>query len=227
MEGLTELRLAASAGVSIRSVFHDPALADVSLFAGAHEVIATSPDALARAAMRGSTEGFVAVVDQRECSLAALDTHPDPLVLVIESIEKPGNLGAMLRTADAAGASAVIVADPTTDVWNPNVIRASLGSAFTVPIGVGSTSEVLGWLLDRHISLCVTTPGADHSLFDTDLTGAVALAIGAEHAGLSSAFLEAADHPVRIPMFGTADSLNAAVAAAISLYEAVRQRARA
>ncbi|NND84339.1 MAG: RNA methyltransferase [Acidimicrobiia bacterium] len=224
VEGLTEFQRASQAGAVVREVYFDPTVVDEARFAAAAATFAVSPEALAKAAMRDSTEGFVAVVEQPGTALDSLDLPPDPLVLVVEAVEKPGNLGAMLRTADAAGVDAVLVADPETDVWNPNVVRASLGCVFTVPIGVGSTSEVLAFLSSKGIRVCATTPDTDTSLYDSDLTGSVAIAIGAEHDGLSPAFLEAADLPVRIPMAGAADSLNASVSAAVALFEAVRQR---
>lgn len=224
VEGLTELHRAATAQVPIRSIYYNPDVADASQFPEAVEVLKVTAEALGRATMRDSTEGFVAVVECRTPSLGDLRIGPEPLLLVIEAVEKPGNLGAMLRTADAAGVDAVVMADPATDIWNPNVIRASLGCVFTVPIAVATTAEVTAWLGAGGIALCATSPDAEQSLYDADLKGSVAIAVGAEHAGLSPAFLEAADISIRIPMAGAADSLNASVAAAIALYEAVRQR---
>lgn len=224
VEGLAELRRAADAGAVIREVYFDPAVVDEGALPPAGDTFETSPEALAKAAMRESTEGLVAVVERPSTDLAGLDLPAEPLLLIVESVEKPGNLGAMLRTADAAGVDAVLVADPLTDVWNPNVVRASLGCVFTVPIGVGTTDEVLEFLGARGVRICATTPDADLDFFDADLTGPVAIAVGAEHEGLSVSFLDAADLPARIPMAGAADSLNASVSAAIALFEAVRQR---
>jgi RNA methyltransferase, TrmH family len=144
--------------------------------------------------------------------------------LVAEAIEKPGNLGTMLRTADAVGCDAVIVADPTTDAFNPNVVRASTGTLFTVPLAVSSTPELLTWLRGRSVAVAATTPDTDVLLWDADLTGPVAVVVGAEQYGLSPAWLEQADLRIRIPMAGRADSLNAAMASGIVLYEAIRQR---
>lgn len=224
VEGLSELRRAARAGVRIRSLYHDPGVVDRADLPDADEVIAVSSAVLSKVAIRATTEGFVAVVDQSTCRLDDLHLRGIPLLLVVESIEKPGNLGAMLRTADAAGVDAVLVADPATDVWNPNVIRASVGSVFDVPIVVATATELVGWLDDQGIALCATTPGAADSLFETDLTGPLAVAVGAEHSGLGPALLGAARVRVRIPMAGGADSLNASVSAAVTLFEAVRQR---
>lgn len=224
VEGLAELRRASDAGAVIREVYFDPSVVDEVDLPPAGTTFETSPEALAKAAMRESTEGLVGVVEQPSTELAHLHLPSEPLLLVVESVEKPGNLGAMLRTADAAGADAVLVADPRTDVWNPNAVRASLGCVFTVPIGVGSTDDVLTFVGSHGVRLCATTPDTSLDLFDADLTGALAIAVGAEHRGLSGAFLRAAASPVRIPMAGSVDSLNASVSAAIALFEAVRQR---
>lgn len=224
VEGHAELGRARDAGVRIRAVFHDPGVVDASRFPTALEVVAVSPAALAKVAMRSSTEGFVAVVDRPGTALADLVPGARPLVLVVEAVEKPGNLGAMLRTADAAGVGAVLIADPTTDLANPNVVRASLGCVFTVPAAVAPAGDVISWMRGHSIRLCATTPAGEVGLFDADLTGPLAIAIGAEHAGLGAELLAAADLKIRIPMAGTADSLNASVAAGIALFEAVRQR---
>jgi TrmH family RNA methyltransferase len=151
---------------------------------------------------------------------------PDPVVLVCERVEKPGNLGAMLRTADAAGVEALIAADPVTDWGNPNLVRASKGTVFSVPVASDPTADVLAWL-DRHgIALVATTPDTDLDFTDVDYTGPVAIAVGAEKYGLTDRVLDHAAHKVRIPMVGKANSLNVATSAAIVLYEAVRQRRR-
>jgi len=164
------------------------------------------------------------VVAAMPADLAALTPGPRPLLLVCEGIEKPGNLGAMLRTADAAGVAAVIAAGPVTDWGNPNLIRASKGTVFSVPVASAGTDETIRWLDRRDVPIVAATPDADLLLTDVDLTGAVAVAVGSEHAGLSARLLSATRVRVRIPMFGRADSLNVATAAAIALYEVVRQR---
>jgi TrmH family RNA methyltransferase len=149
-----------------------------------------------------------------------------PLVLVCEGIEKPGNLGAILRTADAAGVTAVIAAGPVTDWGNPNLVRASKGTVFSVPVASGSSAGVLGWLADRSVPVVATTPDTDTLVAEADLTGPVAIAVGSEHDGLSGPWLEQAGTRVKIPMFGRVDSLNVAASAAVVVYEAVRQRMR-
>ena len=147
-----------------------------------------------------------------------------PLVLVCEGVEKPGNLGAILRTADAAGVTAVIAAGPVTDWGNPNLVRASKGAVFSVPVAAGGSAGVLAWLADRSVPVVATTPDTDTLVADADLTGPVAIAVGSEKDGLSGQWLERAAATVKIPMFGRVDSLNVATSAAIVVYEAVRQR---
>jgi TrmH family RNA methyltransferase len=192
--------------------------------AGGTLVIEVAPEPFRKAAYRDRPEGLLAVAKQFDTTLDHLDLLADPLMLVVESIEKPGNLGTMLRTADAAGCSAVIVCDPTTDPFNPNVVRASTGMLFVVPLAVASSKETIEWLRQRDIATFATTPDTETLHTDSDLTGAVAIVVGTEQYGLSDLWLEEADNRIRIPMAGTADSLNAAMAAGITLFEAVRQR---
>jgi TrmH family RNA methyltransferase len=146
--------------------------------------------------------------------------------VLCEGVEKPGNLGAVLRTADAAGAQAVVAADPVTDWGNPNLVRASKGTVFSVPVASDPTSEVLRWLDAQGIALVATTPDTDLDYTEVDYTGPVAIAVGAEKYGLTDRVLEQAAYRVRIPMVGRANSLNVATSAAIVIYEAVRQRRR-
>jgi TrmH family RNA methyltransferase len=148
----------------------------------------------------------------------------DPFLLVVEAIEKPGNLGTILRGADAAGCHAVIVCDPVTDLFNPNVVRASTGVLFSVPCVVEEGPAVLAWLRERKIRMITTTPAAEALYTDSDLTGPLAVVMGGEQYGLSEFWLKNADLAVRIPMAGQADSLNVAMATIVTLFEAVRQR---
>jgi len=151
-------------------------------------------------------------------SLAALEPGRGPLVLICEGVEKPGNLGAILRTADAAGVTAVIAADPVTDWANPNVVRASKGTVFSVPVASASTAEVFAWLAEHSLALVAAAPDGDVPLTAADLTGPTAIAVGSEARGLPAAWLERAGTRLRIPMFGHADSLNVSTSAAILLY---------
>jgi TrmH family RNA methyltransferase len=149
-----------------------------------------------------------------------------PFLLVVEAIEKPGNLGTILRSADAAGCDAVIVCDPVTDIFNPNVVRASTGVLFSVPLVVEESTNVAAWLKQKAIRTIATTPAAESLYTDADLRGPLAIIMGSEQYGLSDFWLKHADKPVRIPMAGQADSLNVAMATIITLFEAVRQRSR-
>jgi TrmH family RNA methyltransferase len=150
---------------------------------------------------------------------------PDhPLLVVAEAVEKPGNLGAILRSADGAAADAVIAASPKTDLFNPNAIRASAGTIFGVPLAAGTTDETLAWLAGQRIRVVIARIDAEQRHTDADLTGPVAIVLGAESVGLSEAWTARSFDAVRIPMLGLADSLNVSVSAAILLYEARRQR---
>jgi TrmH family RNA methyltransferase len=154
-------------------------------------------------------------------------SRPDPFLLVVEAIEKPGNLGTILRSADAAGVDALIVCDPVTDLFNPNVVRASTGVLFSVPVIIADSREVRAWLKTHGVRAVATTPSAKALHTDTNLTGSLAIVMGSEQYGLSDFWLAEADERVRIPMAGQADSLNVAMATIITLFEAVRQRGAA
>ena len=177
-----------------------------------------------KVAYRGSTEGVIGVMRSRELSLSDIAVNEAPLIVVLEGVEKPGNLGAVLRSADAAGADAVLLCDPLTDLYNPNLIRSSIGAVFTVPVVCCTSADAIAWLKERSIRI-YTAQLQDSSLYyDCPMTGGTAIAIGTEATGLSEEWREAADAHIRIPMEGKLDSLNASVSAAILLYEAVRQR---
>lgn len=183
-----------------------------------------SPHVYERIAYRESTEGVIAVVHTRNRTLNELSFKDNPLLIVLERVEKPGNLGAIMRSADAAGADAVIVCDPLTDLFNPNLIRASLGAVFSVPCVVCSSEECIQYLKDQHIRI-LTAQLQDSSLYyDTDMISPTAIVMGTESTGLTNSWREAADAHIRIPMNGKLDSLNVSVSAAVLLYEAVRQR---
>ena len=232
IEGYRELARAVSAGVEIIEVGYCP-----SLFLGSNEqtlleaaesggarLVEYAEEPFRKVSYRDRPEGLIATARQFPTGLDHLRLGDTPLILVVESIEKPGNLGTMLRTADAAGVDAVVVCDPTTDPFNPNVVRASIGCVFVVPLAIASTTEALAWLSAAGVQTFAATPAAERLHWEADYTGSSALAIGSEQYGLSDTFLEAADVRVRMPMLGEADSLNAAMAAGVMLYEAVRQR---
>ena len=183
-------------------------------------------EAFAKGAYRDRPDGLLAVVAQWHHSLDWLRPRlpADPFVLVVEAIEKPGNLGTILRSADAAGVNAVILCDPVTDVFNPNVVRSSTGVLFAVPVVVAPSSEVIGFLRLAGIRSVATTPAASQIYTHADLCGPLAIIMGSEMHGLSDEWLAGADETVVIPMAGQADSLNVASAALITIFEAVRQR---
>lgn len=233
IEGFRELSRAHAAGTTIETLYicpdlylgsNEPALVG-AIEATGTEVVELAEAPFRKASYRDRPEGLLAVARQFDTRLEALELSDDPLILVVEAIEKPGNLGTMLRTADAAGCDAVIVCDPTTDPFNPNVVRASTGTLFIVPLAIAGSTETLEFLSSRGILTVATTPDTSLVYSDADLTGPVAIAIGTEQYGLSDTWLNGADISVRIPMAGQADSLNAAMAAGITLFEAVRQRA--
>lgn len=177
-----------------------------------------------KVAYRGSTEGIIAEVHSVPRSLEDLRLGESPLVMVLESVEKPGNLGAVLRSADAAGADAVIVCDPLTDIWNPNLIRSSVGAVFSVPVAVCTSADAIAFLKKRGIRILTAQLQDSEWYYDTDMTGASALVMGTESTGLTQAWRDSADAHIKIPMLGRLDSLNVSVSAAVLLYEAVRQR---
>jgi RNA methyltransferase, TrmH family len=228
VEGYREIKRAIDHRIVIRELWacpelflgeNEPALIDR---AGA-EVVEAAPEPFRKIAYRDRPEGLLAVCEQFDTTLEHLATGTNPLVLVVESIEKPGNLGTMIRTATAANADAVIVADQTTDVFNPNVVRASIGTLFAMPLAVCSSDDAITWLQRREIGIAAATPDGDTELWDAKLEAVV---VGAEQYGLSDEMLAAAGTKVVIPMPGNdeIDSLNAAQSASILLFEAVRQR---
>ena len=175
-------------------------------------------------AYRGSTEGVIAEVRARKLGLEDLQLTDNPLIVVLESVEKPGNLGAVLRSADAAGAAAVLVCDPLTDLYNPNLIRSSTGAAFSVPCVACTSEEAIKWLKLKGVRILTAQLQDSVLYYDTNMRDATAIVMGTESTGLSQQWRAAADAHIRIPMLGVADSLNVSVSAAILLYEAVRQR---
>lgn len=183
------------------------------------------PDTLyEKVAQRGGSEGIIAEIQCREHRLDQLNLPANALVMVLEKLEKPGNLGAILRSADGAGADAVILCNTLTDLYNPNIIRSSLGSVFTVPTAICSSEDAIEFLKQKKIQILTAQLQDSSFYYDTDMRRATAIVIGSEAEGLSDAWREAADRHVLIPMNGKMDSLNASVSAAILLYEAVKQR---
>lgn len=232
IEGYREIRRALEKGVQPKEFYfspdwflgeNEPALLEQARAAGA-QLFELSKDAFAKVAYRERPDGLLVVAPQWKRSLNDLSLRERPFLLVCESIEKPGNLGTILRSADAAGCDAVIVCDPVTDLFNPNVVRASTGVLFSVPVVVSDSATVHAWLKAKGIRTAATTPHTTNLYTQTDLRGPLAIIMGSEQYGLSEFWMKGADVLVRIPMAGQADSLNVAMATIITLFEAVRQR---
>ena len=193
------------------------------------EKVAVSPTMVTKSvyeklAYRGGTEGVVAVVRSKERRLEELELGENPLIVVVERVEKPGNLGAILRSADAAGADAVLVCDALTDLYNPNLIRSSIGAVFTVPCVVCESEECIRFLKEHGIQILTAQLQDSRLYYDTDMKRGTAIVMGTESTGLTEVWRQAADAHIRIPMLGRLDSLNVSVSAAVLLFEAVRQR---
>ena len=188
------------------------------------EKIECSQDVFAKISYRDRPDGLLGIAKQRHLTLQDLSLRAIPFLLIAERIEKPGNLGTILRSADAAGVDAVIVCDPTTDIHNPNVVRSSIGTLFTLPVIETSSEAALPFLKTHRIALVAATPQASIEFTQADLTVPLAIAVGTEQYGLTQHWMKEADLSLRIPMFGVADSLNVASATTLLLYEVVRQR---
>jgi TrmH family RNA methyltransferase len=236
VDGVRELTRALAGGARAKEVFvveHalDAAgeLAVQRARAAGATIVAVTAGVLDRLGYGERSEGVVATVRIPDVSLGRLagTLAPNPLVVVLEGVEKPGNLGAVLRSADAAGADAVVVSDPRTDLFNPNAIRASLGTVFAVPVAAGTGDEVRAWLATAGIPMVAARVGAALDYTAVDLRGPAALVLGSEAEGLTEAWTGAGITEVSLPMLGVADSLNVSITAAVLLYEARRQRGRA
>jgi len=231
VDGAREILRALDAGVHVELAFVAPdllrspdGLAAADRLRHRGMALEVSPAVLGRIAFGQRSDGVVAIVAAPTGTLDELVVPPDPLIVVAEAIEKPGNLGAIVRTADGAGASAVIAADPRTDLFNPNAIRASLGTIFALPVVAATTAATLDWLSARGIRPIAARVDASRSYTDVDLRGPIAIVLGSEAGGLGEGWSDPRVEPVAIPMRGMADSLNVSIAAAVLLFEAVRQR---
>lgn len=233
VEGELELARALASGVKVRELFVCPEhwrdeaaaqriIADVEKAQG--KVLETTREVFAKISQREGPDGLLGVADFQTVTLASLRLPDNPLLVVVEKIEKPGNLGALIRTAEAAGADALIACDPVTDFANPQVIRNSRGLVFSLPCVAADFDAVATFLKAQNIQTVATTPDTELAHWDAKLTGPIAILAGAEHDGLSADWLSRADIKVKIPMAGQADSLNVNVASAIVLFEALRQR---
>lgn len=232
IEGAREIRLALKGGFKINEIFICPELftspETTALLESLEAEIfrsEVSREIYAKIAYRGSTEGIIAVAQEKDISLSTLEIkQKDPLILIAEAPEKPGNIGALLRTADAAGLDAVIIANPKTDLFNPNIIRSSLGCVFTTPVATGTNSDIIDFLKKREIPIFAAALQASQLYSTVDFTGACAIVVGTEATGLSTQWLSSSSQNIIIPMHGEIDSMNVSVAAGILIFEAKRQR---
>jgi RNA methyltransferase, TrmH family len=227
VEGYDEIRLAITAGHSPRTLLTAPELASRQSTFSSVETLTVSRAVFGKISYRDNPDGWLAVFPIPRTSLESvrLPTAP-PLVIVAESIEKPGNLGAILRTADAAGVDALLVPNPRTDVWNPNVVRASRGTVFSVPVVECDNASALEWLRSHKIKVLAATPSAEENYSNVDMTRPTAIAVGTEDKGLTDFWMDNADVKVKIPMLGKVNSLNVSVSTALIVYEALRQRGK-
>ncbi len=230
IEGYRELLRASEAGLVIDELFTCP-----DLYLGENEqtlieklqpssCVTCSPEVFRKISYRDRPDGLLAIAPQMERTLSDIKFKNTPFLVIAEAIEKPGNLGTILRTCDAVGADALLVCDRCTDIHNPNVVRASVGTLFSVPVVEVSNEEALQWLKTQKISVIAATPSSDVLYTDVDLTQPVAIAFGTEQYGLSELWLKKTENPVKIPMKGHADSLNVAISTGVLLYEVLRQR---
>lgn len=232
VEGVREIGLALDGGYKVLECYFCGelfSLENLTSFLGQHfnsiSITRLSPKAYQKIAYRSSTEGLLALIQQRNHCLENFTLHTkNPLLLVAESPEKPGNIGALLRTADAAALDGVIIANPKTDLYNPNVIRSSVGGLFTTPIAMGSTSEVIEFLKKNNVNIFTASLQSSQPYTNTSFKNPSALVVGTESEGLSSEWIEQATENIHIPMEGIVDSMNVSVAAAVLIFEAKRQR---
>ena len=224
VEGYDEIQLALSAGHQPRTILSAPEILSRQIRVDNAERISVSRAVFEKMSYRENPDGWLAVFPIPHVSLDDLKLSQLPLVIVAESVEKPGNLGAILRTADAAGVDALLVCDPRVDLWNPNVVRASRGAVFSVATVECDNVSAWDWLKKNGIRILAATPSANEIYSAIDLHQPVAIAVGTEDEGLSEFWMSHADVKVRIPMLGRVNSLNVSVSTALIVYEAVRQR---
>ena len=228
VEGRRELMHCLEAGYELDTVFVcsqlETGVEPMPTLPSGVRLLVVSKAVYEKIAYRGSTEGVVAVVRSRQLRLSDLSLGPHPLIVVLERVEKPGNLGAILRSADASGVDAVVVCDPLTDLYNPNLIRSSVGGFFSVPCVACSSEECIAFLKGKGVRILTAQLQDSHVYYDTDMTVGTAIVMGTESTGLTDLWRQAADAHIRIPMLGKIDSLNVSVSAAILMFEAVRQR---
>ena len=227
IEGTKEIGLAIQAGYKIGNIFYCEQIISRNQLGNLADdklVIPVSKEVFDKIAIRENSGGVIAVAEMKTHRLEDLKLSANPLLLIVESVEKPGNLGAILRTADAAGVDAVISCDHQTDFYNPNVIRSSIGCVFTKSIASASSEDTIAWLKKNKIKIFCAYLNSSKPYHQTDFKQPSAIVMGTESTGLSDAWVKAADANIIIPMFGKIDSMNVSTSAAVLVFEAVRQR---
>jgi len=227
IEGKREIEIAIKGGYEIETLLFLPEIiseTEIKKFYKTAEIIEISKEVYQKLAYRDTTEGILAVAKTKSLKLSDLKLTNNPLILVAEAPEKPGNIGAILRTADAANLDAVIIANPKSDLYNPNIVRSSVGCLFTNQIATGTTEEIITFLKERNINIYCATLQNSTSYHTQDYTTPTALVVGTEATGLTEEWRNAATQNIIIPMQGEIDSMNVSVAAAILIFEAKRQR---
>ena len=225
IEGQREIALAIKGGHELQTILVCPEISEPMDIKDSNiSVVHISKAIYAKVAHRGSTEGIIAIAKTRSHDLDTLQLKKNPLLLVAEAPEKPGNIGALLRTADAANLDAVLIANPKSDIYNPNIIRSSVGCLFTTQIATGTTEQIIQFLKRNGIQIFCAALTASKSYIDMDFTGPTAMVVGTEATGLSREWLNNSDQNIIIPMQGEIDSMNVSVSAAILIFEAKRQR---
>mgnify|MGYP002639541784 CR=1 FL=1 len=227
IEGQKEISLAFKGGYEIETILFYPEICsenELRKWSSSAELIQITKEIFEKLAYRDTTEGVIGIAKSKDLNLSKLKLSPNPLILIAEAPEKPGNIGALLRTADAAKLDAVIIANPKGDLYNPNVVRSSIGCLFTNQIATGTTSEIISFLKEHKIAIYCATLQNANSYTAEDYTIPSALVVGTEATGLSQEWRDAATKNVIIPMQGEIDSMNVSVSAAILIFEAKRQR---
>ena len=231
IEGLREIRLALTGGFRMTDLFYCPGIISESDLQSLNfqsenndALIEISIDVFNRMAYRKDSGGVIALAEPRRLGFSDIPLKKQPLLLVLETVEKPGNLGALLRTADAANLDAVIICDPQTDIYNPNAIRSSIGCIFTMPLVTTSSEEAIQWMRSSGIKMFGTALTATHHYHETNFSQPAAIIMGSEAFGLSKIWMDGSDDLIKIPMMGKIDSMNVSASAAIVIYEALRQR---
>ena len=224
VEGVDELTLALSSGLKPDALFNAPEIDSTSLDVSSYTITTVTRAVFEKISYRDTPDGWLGIFPVPHKTLDDIQLGKFPFIILAESVEKPGNLGAILRTADAAHVDAVIVCDRRVDIWNPNVVRASRGALFTVPTVEADNESVLAWLHTNKMRVLAATPSADVNYTEVDLREPVAIAVGTEDEGLTDFWMSKADLRVKIPMLGKVNSLNVSIATALITYEVVRQR---